>query len=349
MMAKAAGGGEMGMENLAASWEISPLSFADEMAGGGGVFDLGAQVLKNDPLGGFLDLLGVQDLSPVPLFDFPGSLPHSLEGPPGSSPDAFLAPPTSPSLSSSSVEAADGPPRSGVTVEAGAGDEDDEQEDEKPKQSSGKDSVGEKKKKKGQKRQREQMFAFMTKSEVDQLDDGYRWRKYGQKPVKDSPFPRSYYRCTGAKCGVKKRVERSSADPTVVVTTYEGNHNHACPAGPCGGGGRYSQQFYGNPSGIGHGGSVVDLPPTLHRDVSGFSLSLQQLGIFQRQQLPFSGQPPSQLPNLASSSSVEGVDGSYERGQWYTNQTVVDRGDLLIRDCGLLQDLVPQRVSKQDE
>ncbi|KAG6712910.1 hypothetical protein I3842_05G124100 [Carya illinoinensis] len=45
--------------------------------------------------------------------------------------------------------------------------------------------------KKGQKRIRQPRFAFMTKSEVDHLEDGYRWRKYGQKAVKNSPFPRS--------------------------------------------------------------------------------------------------------------------------------------------------------------
>ncbi|KAK6135001.1 hypothetical protein DH2020_031285 [Rehmannia glutinosa] len=43
---------------------------------------------------------------------------------------------------------------------------------------------------KEEKKQREQRFAFMTKSEVDNLEDGYRWRKYGQKAVKNSPFPR---------------------------------------------------------------------------------------------------------------------------------------------------------------
>lgn len=51
-------------------------------------------------------------------------------------------------------------------------------------------------KKKGQKRIRQPRFAFMTKSEVDHLEDGYRWRKYGQKAVKNSPFPRfvcTYY------------------------------------------------------------------------------------------------------------------------------------------------------------
>ncbi|KAL3631227.1 transcription factor [Castilleja foliolosa] len=80
--------------------------------------------------------------------------------------------------------------------------------------------------KKGQKRIRQQTFAFATKSEIDQLEDGYRWRKYGQKSVKNSPFPRSYYRCTNGKCNVKKRIERSSDDPSVVITTYEGQHSH---------------------------------------------------------------------------------------------------------------------------
>lgn len=31
---------------------------------------------------------------------------------------------------------------------------------------------------------------FQTKSSEDLLDDGYRWRKYGQKSVKNSIFPR---------------------------------------------------------------------------------------------------------------------------------------------------------------
>ncbi|KAL8218749.1 hypothetical protein R6Q57_022122 [Mikania cordata] len=86
--------------------------------------------------------------------------------------------------------------------------------------------TGGKTKKKGPKRIRQQRFAFLTKSEIDHLEDGYRWRKYGQKAVKNSPFPRSYYRCTNSKCTVKKRVERSSTDPTTVITTYEGQHCH---------------------------------------------------------------------------------------------------------------------------
>ncbi|XP_015934926.1 probable WRKY transcription factor 50 [Arachis duranensis] len=68
--------------------------------------------------------------------------------------------------------------------------------------------------------------AFKTKSEVEILDDGYRWRKYGKKMVKNSPNPRNYYRCTVDGCPVKKRVERDREDPTYVITTYEGNHTH---------------------------------------------------------------------------------------------------------------------------
>ncbi|KAL0889297.1 hypothetical protein Bca101_013280 [Brassica carinata] len=84
-------------------------------------------------------------------------------------------------------------------------------------------------KKKEEKKQREPRVSFMTKTDFDHLEDGYRWRKYGQKAVKNSPYPRSYYRCTTQKCNVKKRVERSYQDPTVVITTYESQHNHPIP------------------------------------------------------------------------------------------------------------------------
>lgn len=43
----------------------------------------------------------------------------------------------------------------------------------------------------GQKKIRKPRYAFQTRSQVDILDDGYRWRKYGQKAVKNNKFPRS--------------------------------------------------------------------------------------------------------------------------------------------------------------
>ncbi|KAF8082868.1 hypothetical protein N665_0804s0015 [Sinapis alba] len=73
-----------------------------------------------------------------------------------------------------------------------------------------------------------QRIAFHTRTDNDVLDDGYRWRKYGQKSVKNNAHPRSYYRCTYHTCNVKKQVQRLAKDPHVVVTTYEGVHNHPC-------------------------------------------------------------------------------------------------------------------------
>lgn len=57
--------------------------------------------------------------------------------------------------------------------------------------------------------------------------DSWAWRKYGQKPIKGSPYPRGYYRCSSSKgCPARKQVERSRKDPTVVVITYVCEHNH---------------------------------------------------------------------------------------------------------------------------
>ncbi|RLM45239.1 hypothetical protein C2845_PMPSC048918 [Panicum miliaceum] len=81
-------------------------------------------------------------------------------------------------------------------------------------------------KRKSEKKERRPRYAFQTRSQVDILDDGYRWRKYGQKAVKNNKFPRSYYRCTHQGCNVKKQVQRLSRDEAVVVTTYEGTHTH---------------------------------------------------------------------------------------------------------------------------
>ncbi|RWV79907.1 hypothetical protein GW17_00058894 [Ensete ventricosum] len=60
------------------------------------------------------------------------------------------------------------------------------------------------------------------------LDDGYNWRKYGQKQVKGSENPRSYYKCTYPSCPTKKKVERS-LDGQITEIVYKGTHNHPKP------------------------------------------------------------------------------------------------------------------------
>ncbi|GAU26725.1 hypothetical protein TSUD_315020 [Trifolium subterraneum] len=42
----------------------------------------------------------------------------------------------------------------------------------------------------GKKKEVRDKVEFKTKSEVEIVDDGFKWRKYGQKMVKNSPNPR---------------------------------------------------------------------------------------------------------------------------------------------------------------
>ncbi|GFP91269.1 probable WRKY transcription factor 71 [Phtheirospermum japonicum] len=155
---------------------------------------------------------------------FPGAFDLSPEAqpPPPAGGGEIPATPNS-SVSSGSTEAAE----NDENPNKGKKEVKETLENEEYHEGSKKDA---KSKKKGyEKKQRQPRFAFLTKSEVDHLEDGYRWRKYGQKAVKNSAYPRSYYRCTTQKCPVKKRVERSFEDPSIVVTTYEGQHNHHVP------------------------------------------------------------------------------------------------------------------------
>ncbi|XP_016490277.1 WRKY transcription factor 22 [Nicotiana tabacum] len=60
--------------------------------------------------------------------------------------------------------------------------------------------------------------------------DMWSWRKYGQKPIKGSPYPRGYYRCSTSKgCLARKQVERNRSDPNMFIVTYTSEHNHPMP------------------------------------------------------------------------------------------------------------------------
>ncbi|KAM1008289.1 hypothetical protein ACFX13_004820 [Malus domestica] len=219
---------------------------------------------------------------------------------------------------------------SSSSAEAGA-DEDcgKNKKDRQPKGSSedGGDSskkVSKLAKKKGEKKQREPRFAFMTKSEVDHLEDGYRWRKYGQKAVKNSPYPRSYYRCTTQKCGVKKRVERSYEDPSTVITTYEGQHNHPLPA-----------TLRGNAAAALFPPSMLNLAPATRTFSTlaggGPSSAFSQEFLFQ-------------MPQYMISNNAN--QGSSRNPNYHLQQFQLPHG--AADQYGLLQDLVPSMFLKQE-
>ncbi|PRP78007.1 hypothetical protein PROFUN_14045 [Planoprotostelium fungivorum] len=64
-----------------------------------------------------------------------------------------------------------------------------------------------------------------TSDDTTTQDDGYRWRKYGQKQVKGCKYPRSYYRCTFPHCGRRKYVEKTDEGHEQV--SYKGpEHSH---------------------------------------------------------------------------------------------------------------------------
>ncbi|URE20809.1 WRKY [Musa troglodytarum] len=151
-------------------------------------------------------------------------------------------------------------------------------------------------------------------------DDGYKWRKYGQKSIKNSPNPRSYYRCTNPRCNAKKQVERSLEDPETLIVTYEGLHLH------------YTSHFLlPRPQDLFtaacHAAKKPKLQSTdLHAEVPNPSMMLMQ-------------QSQAEAGRL-----VEGLDQSKD-----TTDDSLRHGlneDVMQRSQGLLEDIVPLLVRK---
>ncbi|KAK9288356.1 hypothetical protein L1049_016809 [Liquidambar formosana] len=292
------------------------------------IFDMPCEVDKSASSLGFMDLLGINDNYTPSLFDLLQAPPLMMMPPqqqqqqhqplpspasstiPADSSEVLNTPatPNSSSISSSSTEAA-------TDEQNKAAGEEDEQDQEKTKKQL-------KPKKKNQKRQREPRFAFMTKSEVDHLDDGFRWRKYGQKAVKNSPYPRSYYRCTTAACGVKKRVERSSDDSSVVVTTYEGQHTHPSPVMPRG---------------------SIGIPPPEH---AAGSFGSNSSFIMPQPHYHQQHQPHYLYSNSSPSLNLASINSSFPTFL-QERRSCPSPAASWLRDNGLLQDIVPSQMRKE--
>ncbi|GFP87408.1 probable WRKY transcription factor 70 [Phtheirospermum japonicum] len=60
------------------------------------------------------------------------------------------------------------------------------------------------------------------------FEDGYAWRKYGQKVILNAKHPRNYYRCThkyDQGCQASKQVQMCRDEPPLYRTTYHGQHS----------------------------------------------------------------------------------------------------------------------------
>ncbi|RDX96455.1 putative WRKY transcription factor 23 [Mucuna pruriens] len=262
---------------------------------------------------GFMELLGVQEYTP--LLELPQlstlSVPHhsTVQVPSDNGKECSEvlnhqpATPNSSSISSASSEALNDEQNKTL----------DQEEEEEEEEGRHKTKKRLKPKKTNQKRQREPRFAFMTKK---------RGRSSGRWVQMEKV--RSYYRCTSVSCNVKKRVERSFTDPSVVVTTYEGQHTHPSPVMPRSGvSAGYTTNF----------GSV--LPP-------GNYLSQYQHHHHQQQQL---------LVNTLSSLGFAYNDSSSPKNNagFTQERRLCNPGtNALLRDRGLLQDVVPSHMLKEE-
>ncbi|KAJ0985410.1 hypothetical protein J5N97_003766 [Dioscorea zingiberensis] len=59
----------------------------------------------------------------------------------------------------------------------------------------------------------------------DPFFDGYRWRKYGQKTIKNSMFQRTYYKCRNGGCKATKTVQQiDCGKPPNFLVSYDMQH-----------------------------------------------------------------------------------------------------------------------------
>lgn len=119
-------------------------------------------------------------------------------------------------------------------------------------------------------------------------------------------------------------MERSFTDPTIVVTTYEGQHTHPSPVMP-------RQNFAGAPPGSG-GVSATSFTMPMPRTLSHYQQQHQQSLI-----------NPLSPSNFAFNGFLANNPGLLRDTRFCT------QGAALLKDHGLLQDIVPSYMLKEEE
>jgi hypothetical protein len=152
-----------------------------------------------------------------------------------------------------------------------------------------------------------------------------------------SILSRSYYKCTNSKCTVKKRVERSSEDRSVVITTYEGQHCHHTTSFQRG---ATAMQF--------HGAATISLA----EQISFVSAQqLYNLPPLRRQVNPTLSESVVSSPSASFGQQLNGSDEPPRRSIGYSPMVSMVQSPsssmvppAVSFDAGLLGDMVPPGV-----
>ncbi|CAN0879541.1 WRKY DNA-binding transcription factor 70 [Linum grandiflorum] len=108
--------------------------------------------------------------------------------------------------------------------------DDEEEEDSRDRSSDGRNSGDGSKRSTSRRKQKRPSPESWVKESSTLVDDGHAWRKYGQKSIVKSEFPRLYYRCTHSKeqkCQATKQVQMMTCPTShqlIYRTTYYGRH-----------------------------------------------------------------------------------------------------------------------------